>query len=143
MNGMNQVILEGNVVRAPEFKDTNFGNKLCIMPIAVNRTIKGRDGKEVTDVGYYDVEAWGDQLNTAIEKFGIKGRGVRVVGRLKQNRWKSEDGKSNTKVYVVAEHVDFKWMKKTDAAAADQTTKADLKSAAQGIRDEVAEGAVF
>lgn len=143
MNGMNQVILEGNIVRAPDFKDTSFGSKFCVLPIAINRIYKDREGKEVNEVGYYDVEAFGDQLNTAIEKFGFKGRGVRVVGRLRQNRWKGEDGKWNSKVYVVAEHVDFKYMKKKDAEAADQTSTNDLKSAAQGIRDEVTEGAVF
>ncbi|MBQ3945696.1 MAG: HNH endonuclease, partial [Alphaproteobacteria bacterium] len=54
---------------------------------------------------YYDIEAWGEKLANIIEKCGFKGRGVRVVGRLKQNRWKTTDGKSMAKIVVVAEHV--------------------------------------
>jgi single-strand DNA-binding protein len=39
---------------------------------------------------------------------GHKGRGVRVVGRLKQDRWNSADGKAHSKVSIVAEHVEFR-----------------------------------
>ncbi|MBP5283338.1 MAG: single-stranded DNA-binding protein [Treponema sp.] len=134
MNGMNQVILEGNVVRAPEFKDTGIGSKLCIMPIAVNRDYKDHNGNDTSEVGYYDVEAWGDKLASVIEKCGFKGRGVRVVGRLKQNRWQNDEGKWNSRIYVVAEHIDFKWMKKKDDESSDSTSESDLKSAAKGMR---------
>jgi single-strand DNA-binding protein len=108
MNGMNQVILEGNIVRVPVAKDTPRGTRLCTLPIAVNRIYKDKEGKDVDEVSYYDIEAWGEKLANIIEKCGFKGRGVRVVGRLKQNRWKTTDGKSMAKIVVVAEHVDFK-----------------------------------
>ena len=36
-----------------------------------------------------------------------KGRGVRVVGRLKQDRWQGEDEKMRERYVVVAEHVEF------------------------------------
>jgi single-strand DNA-binding protein len=37
-----------------------------------------------------------------------KGRGVRVVGRLKQDRWAGPEGQGRSKVSIVAEHVEFK-----------------------------------
>ena len=122
MNGLNQVILEGNIVRVPVAKDTPRGTRLCNMPIAVNRVYKDKDGKDVDEVGYYDVEAWGEKLASAIEKCGFKGRGVRVVGRLKQNRWKTTDGKTMSKIYIIAEHVDFKpvFRKKSDSDERDE-----------------------
>jgi single-strand DNA-binding protein len=33
---------------------------------------------------------------------------VRVVGRLKQDRWTSPEGQPRSKVSIVAEHVEFK-----------------------------------
>jgi len=33
---------------------------------------------------------------------------VRVVGRLKQDRWEDPEGKTRSKVHIVAEHVEFK-----------------------------------
>lgn len=44
----------------------------------------------------------------ACEKHLTKGRGVRVVGRLKQDRWTDEEGSSHNRIKVVGEHVEFK-----------------------------------
>jgi single-strand DNA-binding protein len=46
---------------------------------------------------------------------------VRVVGRLKQDRWEDPEGKTRSKVHIVAEHVEFKPKFKTeDAASAEE-----------------------
>ena len=89
MNKLNQIVIEGNVVRTPLFKETQRGTRVCTMPIAVDRVYKDYNGNSVKEVGFYDVEAWGETFGSLIEKHGVKGRGVRVVGRLKQNRWKT------------------------------------------------------
>ena len=112
MNAMNQIIIEGNLVRTPAFKETATGKKVCTMPIAVNRIFKDTSGKEINEVGYYDIEAWGEKFTDILAKCGFKGRGVRVVGRLKQDRWQDDGGRSHSKVYIVAEHIDFKPTKK-------------------------------
>jgi single-strand DNA-binding protein len=39
---------------------------------------------------------------------GHKGRSVRVVGRLKQERWNDTDGKARAKIAIIAEHVEFR-----------------------------------
>jgi single-strand DNA-binding protein len=45
----------------------------------------------------------------------LKGRGVRVVGRLKQDRWTGPEGQARSKILIVAEHVEFKpQLKKQD-----------------------------
>jgi single-strand DNA-binding protein len=33
---------------------------------------------------------------------------VRVVGRLKQDRWQDDEGNGRTKIKIVGEHVEFK-----------------------------------
>ena len=43
-----------------------------------------------------------------------KGRGVRVVGYLKQSRWTDSNGKNNSSISVVCEHIEFKPMLKKD-----------------------------
>lgn len=152
MNKMNQVILEGNVVRTPLFKETPHGTKVCTMPIAVDRLYKDRNGNRVKEVGFYDIEAWGEHFTAAIAKHGLKGRGVRVIGRIKQNRWKTTDGRSMSKTFVVAEHVDFRpvfghtypasesggtYTASSDAdAEALQAEIDNLTQAADGIRAE-------
>ncbi len=112
MNAMNQIIIEGNVTKAPSAKELPGGAKLCILPIAVNRIYKDSKGNDVDEVGYYDIEVWGEKFSEIIMKLGFTGRGVRIVGRLKQDRWKDDSGNLHSKIYIVAEHVDFKPFKK-------------------------------
>ncbi|MBQ6780229.1 MAG: single-stranded DNA-binding protein [Treponema sp.] len=139
MNAMNQVILEGNVVRMPAVKDTPRGTRFCTLPIAVNRIYKDKEGHDVNEVGYYDVEAWGEKLANIIEKCGFKGRGVRVVGRLKQNRWKTTDGKTMSKILVVAEHVDFRPVFRKKDGESDAADLEPVTASSDGDMDESSE----
>ncbi|MBR0124906.1 MAG: single-stranded DNA-binding protein, partial [Treponema sp.] len=40
MNSLNQIIVEGNIVREPELKSLPSGAASCTLPIAVNRKYK-------------------------------------------------------------------------------------------------------
>ena len=121
MNQLNQIILEGNIVRVPEIKDTANHSRLAVFSIAVNRYYKKADGTFEQEVSYFDVEAWG-ALAESVEKKASKGIGCRVIGRLKQDRWKGNDGKAYSKVSVVLEHIDFvKDSAKTERSESDST----------------------
>jgi single-strand DNA-binding protein len=76
------------------------------MSLASNRYYKQETGFE-REVSYFDVETW-SKLAEACYSKGRKGRGVRVVGRLKQDRWNSPDGKAHSRITIVAEHVEFR-----------------------------------
>ena len=120
MNSLNQIILEGNVVRQPEMRGTASGFTVCSFPIAVNRRVKAQDGQFQDEVSYFDVDTFG-QLAENCSKWAPKGRGVRVVGRLKQNRWKDEEGKVHSRIKVIAEHVEFKTFNKKQNDDQDDT----------------------
>lgn len=106
MNSMNTIMMEGHVVRDSEFKTTAKGTSLCTFSIAVNRTYKKEDSF-AKEVSFFDIETWGKWADLCKDQI-TKGRGVRVVGRLKQNRWNDDDGKSHSRVTVLAEHVEFR-----------------------------------
>jgi single-strand DNA-binding protein len=106
VNSLNSILLEGNLVRDPESGETPKGTQFCKFSIASNRFYK-HEGAKVDEVSYFDVEVWAklaENCHTNLEK----GRGVRVVGRLKQDRWQDEEGKGKTKIKIVGEHVEFK-----------------------------------
>jgi single-strand DNA-binding protein len=107
MNNLNSIIIEGNLVKAPELYTTSKGTSLCHLSVAVNRWYKSMNGDMQNEVSFFDVDTWGNLAETVAEKCG-KGRGVRVVGRLKQERWIDANGKNCSKVVVVAEHIEFK-----------------------------------
>lgn len=108
MNNINCLIVEGNITRLPEFKTTTHGYPICKLPIAVNHYYKKANTNEYVDeVSYFDVETFG-KLAEICAKFSQKGRGISVVGRIKQNRWKNEQGKPQSRITIVAEKVEFK-----------------------------------
>jgi single-strand DNA-binding protein len=106
MNNLNSIIIEGNLVRDPEYRETAKGTPLCAFSIASNRFYRQGDALE-KEVSYFDVETW-SKLAQACHDLGHKGRGVKVVGRLKQERWNDAEGKVRSKVVIVAEHVEFR-----------------------------------
>ncbi|MFI3257222.1 MAG: single-stranded DNA-binding protein [Spirochaetales bacterium] len=106
MNSLNTIIVEGNVVREPVLKATPRGTPVCTFAVMTTRAYKKDEGYD-KEVSFFDVDVWG-KLTDICMKSTSKGRGVRVVGRLKQSRWKSEDGKNNSKIAIIAEHIEFK-----------------------------------
>jgi len=106
MNSLNSVLIEGNVTRDAELKYTPSGSPVCTFSIAVNRSYKKGDDYE-KEVSFIDVETWG-KLAESCAKNLTKGRGTRVVGRIKQERWNDTDGKARSKIKIVGEHVEFK-----------------------------------
>lgn len=107
MNSLNQIIVEGNVVRQPESREIAQGTHVCTVPIAVDHHYKTKAGENADEVSYFDIETFG-KLADACVQWCPKGRGIRVVGRLKQQRWKNEEGKTRSKISIIAEHVEFK-----------------------------------
>jgi single-strand DNA-binding protein len=106
MNNLNSILIEGNLVRDPLLRSTPKGTPVCTFTLASNRFFKQDSGFE-KEVSYFDIETWA-KLAEACSNKGHKGRGVRVVGRLKQDRWDGSDGKVHSKVTIVAEHVEFR-----------------------------------
>ena len=106
MNNLNSILIEGNLVKEPVSRTTTKGIATCTFTIATNRFYKQESGFE-KEVSYFDVETWAKLAEACYSK-GKKGRGVRVVGRIKQDRWTGTDGKAKSKVVIVAEHVEFR-----------------------------------
>lgn len=106
MNNLNSILIEGNLVRDPLHRVTPKGTSLCTFSLACNRYHKSETGLE-QEVSFFEIETW-TRLADNCYNLGRKGRGVRVIGRLKQDRWIDTEGKTRSKVTIVAEHVEFK-----------------------------------
>lgn len=106
MNNLNSILLEGNLTRDPVAYQTPKGTNVCTFSIASNRFYKINEEKQ-KEVSFFDIETW-SKLADRCSEYLSKGRGVRVVGRLKQDRWTDKEGNTRNKVKVVAEHVEFR-----------------------------------
>jgi single-strand DNA-binding protein len=133
MNNLNSILLEGNLVADPDLRYTPKGAAVCSFCVACNRFYK-QDDELQKEVSYFDVTTWNRQAEVCNE-YLTKGRGVRVVGRLKQDRWEDAEGKTRSKVHIVAEHVEFKPKFKNDSAepAEGQEGSGDTEESEEGV----------
>ncbi|MGL4982038.1 MAG: single-stranded DNA-binding protein [Treponemataceae bacterium] len=104
MENLNSLVIEGNVVRNPDFTETTKGTHVCNFSIASNRNYK-TGGSIEKEVSFFNVETWGKLADISAQNC-LKGRGVRIVGRLKQNRWTDSEGKNHSRILIVADHVE-------------------------------------
>ena len=106
MNSLNSIIVEGNLTKDPQLSRTPKGTPVCGFSLASNRYYK-QENEFQKEVSFFDVEAW-SRLAESCGEYLHRGRGVRVVGRLKQDRWQDAEGKPRSRTKIVAEHVEFK-----------------------------------
>jgi single-strand DNA-binding protein len=135
MNNLNSILIEGNLVKDPVLRSTTKGTQICTMRLASNRSYRQDAGFE-QEVSFFDVETWGKLAEACYTK-GNKGRGLRVVGRLKQNRWSGSDGKSHSRVAIVAEHVEFRPESKKNAQTFDDSNISVLAATDKQIESVV------
>ncbi|MEX2445200.1 MAG: single-stranded DNA-binding protein [Alkalispirochaeta sp.] len=114
MNDLNSILVEGNLTRDPLLSTTPQGTSVCNFAVGSHHMYK-KDDEQRTETSFFDVEVW-SKLGENCAEYLRKGRGVRVVGRLKQDRWKNGEGQPRSRLKIVAEHVEFRPMKRKDAA---------------------------
>jgi single-strand DNA-binding protein len=110
---LNSVNIMGNLTRDPELKFTPSGKAVCSLAIANNR-IYSRNGEKITEVSYFDIEAWGPIAENCA-KYLKKGNGIIAEGRLRQDRWE-KDGKTQSRVRISANNIHFMPKKRDDAS---------------------------
>ncbi|MGH0054400.1 MAG: single-stranded DNA-binding protein [Sphaerochaetaceae bacterium] len=130
MNNLNSVLLEGNLVREPEHVDLREkASEMARFTIAVNRFFRNAKAEAVEEVMFITVQVWGSLAKSCLT-YLHKGRGVRVVGRLRQERWTDKEGGNHERIIVVAEHVEFK---KDPNAPVKEQEEDDMESLDQEI----------
>jgi single-strand DNA-binding protein len=106
MNPQNHLQVEGNFTKDPEMNQTRKGRLVCKFSIATDRFYR-IGGETQKDTSFFDIEAW-DDLAELCGRIGKKGRGCRVTGHLKQEKWNAPDGALRSRILIVAENIEYK-----------------------------------
>lgn len=95
--------LEGRVTHDPILRKTKTGKSVCVFAIAMDHPVKGEAKPYVS---YIDIETWEKLADLCAENIK-KGRLIQATGRLKQDRWQDDGGKSRSKIKLVSNQVKF------------------------------------
>lgn len=100
---LNQVVFVGRITKDPEVIETENGNKVSNITLAVPRSFKNAEGEYETD--FIPVTLWRDiAANTA--EYVQKGDLVGIKGRMQSDSFE-KDGQKEFRLKIVAEKVTF------------------------------------
>jgi len=99
-DGLNKVMVIGNVGREPEMRYTANGAAVTTFSVAVNRRFNDKDETE-----WFNVVTW-SKLAELLGQHLKKGRKVYIEGRLTTRQWE-KDGAKHYRTEVVASQVLF------------------------------------
>ena len=101
MNMMNSLILEGVVIGEPHKSEAS---DVLNFTVGSERYYKNMAGEDVTETFQFKVVVYGRMCELPLKD----GVGVRIVGRLNQNKWTDSEGASHSEVQIVAEHIEIR-----------------------------------
>ena len=84
-------------------------SKGCEIEIVTSRQVRNYEGKLETVKEVFTIVAFGKTSDLCFS-YCKEGREIRVVGRIVQEKWTDITGKQQSRMVVVAGHVDFKPM---------------------------------
>ncbi|MGE5501796.1 MAG: single-stranded DNA-binding protein [Ignavibacteriales bacterium] len=134
MQGINVVVITGNLTRDPNLRHTEGGTAVCNLRVAVNGRRKNGNDEYVDKPNYFNVTVWGTQGERCNE-YLAKGRPVAVEGRLD---WKEQGEGEDHREYVqiIANTVQFLGGKPEDKDG--EGSEADPESeAGGGVEDDI------
>lgn len=101
---LNQAVLVGRIVYDPELRETENGNKIANVTLAVPRSFKNANGEYDTD--FISCVLWKGVAENTVE-YCKKGDLVGIKGRIQTRDVQLEDDTYKKYVEVIAEKVTF------------------------------------
>lgn len=99
---INTITITGRITAKPEVKSVKVSKKeqksVARFTIAVN--------KNVDTTFFFHVVAWG-ALAEALDNYVNKGDKITVSGYLAYDEWENDDGEKRSRIYIVAQSVEF------------------------------------
>jgi single-strand DNA-binding protein len=90
-NGVNKVILIGNLGKDPEIQRLESGVKKASFSLATTETYKNKEGEKVSHTEWHNIILWRGLAEVA-ENYLKKGNTVYVEGRIRRREYDDKEG---------------------------------------------------
>ncbi len=102
--GLNRVLLLGNLTSDPELRFTQGGQAVLNIRMATNESYLDKDKVRRERTDFHTVTVWGKR-GEALSKILAKGSSLFVEGSLRTSSYDDRDGNKRTKTEVIANNV--------------------------------------
>lgn len=103
-NGINKVILVGNLGKDPQKRTLESGVSVVNFPLATTESYRDKTGKVNDKTEWHNIVMWRGLAETA-SKYLRKGSTVYLEGKLTTRSWDGLDGKRNHKTEIEVDHM--------------------------------------
>ncbi len=100
-NGLNKVILIGNLGRDPEVRYTPGGLAVANFSLATSEAWTNKEGEKETRTEWHKIVAWG-RLGEICGEYLSKGKQVYIEGRIQTREWEDKEGIKRYTTEIVA-----------------------------------------
>jgi single-strand DNA-binding protein len=105
-NGVNKVVLVGNLGADPEVRYTQQGTAVANFRIATSESWTDKQGEKQERTEWHRIVAW-DKLGELVGEYLQKGRQVYVEGKIQTREWENAEGQKQWSTEIVASQVVF------------------------------------
>lgn len=102
--GMNRVILIGNLGQDPELRHTTSGTAVLTLRLATTERYKDRDGEYREATQWHTVEVWGKR-GEGLANVLAKGSQLCVEGSIRYDQWEDKQGNKRTTTKINASNI--------------------------------------
>lgn len=102
---LNQIAIQGRLVRDPELRRTNSGKAVTSFTLACDRDFKNQQTGE-KEVDFIECVAWGGTAEM-VEKYFSKGQMAAATGRLQLRGWTDKNGQKRRTAEILVNSVYF------------------------------------
>jgi single-strand DNA-binding protein len=127
-NGVNKVILVGNLGKDPDVRHLEGGAVVCNFPLATTESYKDKNGNRQDQTEWHNIVLWRAQAEFA-EKYCKKGYTIYIEGKLRTRQWEDKDKNKRYTTEVVGESIQI--LNRNDNKKDDNSTMMDMPSASE------------
>ena len=102
--GLNRVVLIGNLGTDPELKYTQNGQAVLRLRLATTESYVNRAGERQQRTDWHTVIIWGKR-GEALNNILSKGRSICAEGRIQYRQWEDKDGNKRNSTEIVATNI--------------------------------------
>ncbi len=102
--GLNRVILIGNLGADPELRYTQSGQGLLRLRLATTESYANRAGERQQRTEWHSVTVWGKRAE-ALNNILSKGRTICVEGRIQYRQWEDKEGNKRYSTDINAQNI--------------------------------------
>lgn len=102
---LNQIAIQGRIVRDPELRRTDSGKAVTSFSVACDRDFKNSQTGE-KEVDFLDCVAWGSTAET-VERYFRKGQMAIVTGRLQIRQYTDKNGQKRRTAEILVNSIYF------------------------------------